>query len=216
MRERERMQQVVRWLIFDGVADTQKGIAQQAGYNATVFSGVVSGKTPMSPKFVQRVCALDRRLRPEWVLTGEGEMLRTPRRAAPKHHEGAVPYYRELPVSAGEQDAPPYNAEADEVYIPGVKAEAFFPVTGCSMLPTVGPGDMVGVVGVDRMDRVDPEGIYMIITRQNERMIKHIQPSGEDDPDITLLSDNPQYAPFRRPKEDILRVFRVVYVGKMV
>ena len=210
------MLQVVRWLIYHGVADTQKGIAQKAGYNATVFSGVMNGATPMSHRFIQRVCGLDPMLRPEWVTSGEGEMLRNADNGKRRCKGKAIPYYSELPVSGGEQDAPPYDEQADEVYIPGVKAEAFFPVTGCSMMPTVGPGDMVGVVSVDRLDRVDPEGIYMIITRQNERMIKHIQPTAEDDPDLLLLSENPQYAPFRRPKDDILKVLRVVYVGKRV
>ena len=216
MDKKERMQQVVRWLIYNGVAETQKGIAMKAGYNVTVFSSVMSGAATMSTKFIQKVCALDRRLRPEWVISGEGEMLRERRSTGNKGRLETTPYYRELPVSAGEQDAPPYNDQADEVYIPGVKAEAFFPVTGCSMMPTIGPGDMVGVVPVDRLDRVDPEGIYMVITRENERMIKHIQPTPESDPDIVLLSDNPNYAPFRRAKEDILKVFRVVYVGRMV
>jgi len=72
----------------------------------------------------------------------------------------------------------------------------------------------VGVVSVDRFERVDPECIYMIVTRDNERMIKHIQPTPEDDPELVLSSDNPRYAPFRRLKEDILKVFKVVYIGK--
>jgi phage repressor protein C with HTH and peptisase S24 domain len=54
----------------------------------------------------------------------------------------------------------------------------------------------------------------MIVTRDNERMIKHIQPTPEDDPELILSSDNPRYAPFRRLKEDILKVFKVVYIGK--
>ena len=82
------------------------------------------------------------------------------------------------------------------------------------MSPTVNPGDLVGVVSVDRFERVDPECIYMIVTRDNERMIKHIQPTPEDDPELVLSSDNPRYAPFRRLKEDILKVFKVVYIGK--
>ena len=57
-----------------------------------------------------------------------------------------VPYYTELPVSAGDQEAPPYDDHHDYVFIPGVHAEAFFPVSGCSMSPTVNPGDLVGVV----------------------------------------------------------------------
>ena len=36
----------------------------------------------------------------------------------------------------------------------------------------------------------------------------------EDDPELILSSDNPRYAPFRRLKEDILKVFKVVYIGK--
>ncbi len=213
------MQQVVRWLIYCGVADTQKGIARRAGYNETVFSAVLNGSTPLSYRFVQRVCALDHRLLPDWVMSGDGEMLRKPRgasRLAAGRPERSIPFYTELPVSAGEQDAPPYDDQADYVYIPGVRADAFFPVSGCSMQPTVYPGDLVGVVSLDSFDRIDPEGIYMVITRDNERMLKHILPTTPDDPEIVLSSDNPNYPPFRRLKEDILKVFRVVYVGRMM
>ena len=229
MEPRERMQQAVKWLIYNGVAQTQRELAEKAGYNPTSFCAVLGGLNPLSTKFVNRVCALDRHLRPIWVLTGEGEMTTTAqtsvrkgeqRPLAPKtfstrkDDRPMVPYYPELPVSAGDVDAPPYNDLTDGVYIPGVKAEAYFPISGCSMMPTVNPGDLIGVVSVDRYDRIDPDAIYMVITREGERMIKHIQPTPDDDPEIILFSDNPQYAPFRRMKEDIIRVLRVVYVGK--
>ena len=213
------MQQVVRWLIYCGVADTQKGIAQRAGYNETVFSAVLNGSTPLSYRFVQRVCALDHRLLPDWVMTGHGEMLRLSRNASRRDHgrpERSIPYYPELPVSCGAVDAPPYDDEVDYVHIPGVHAEAFFTVSGCSMQPTVYPGDLIGVVSMDGMERIDPECIYMIITRENERMLKHILPTSPDDPEITLSSDNPNYPPFRRLKDEIYKIFRVVYVGRMM
>lgn len=214
MDKLERMQVVVRWLIFRGIGTTQKEVAQSAGYNAAVFSAVLNGTTPLSSKFVERVCALDSQLRSEWVLSGRGEMLSGDDGFGSLPKPTGVPYYTELPVSAGDQEAPPYDDHHDYVFIPGVHAEAFFPVSGCSMSPTVNPGDLVGVVSVDRFERVDPECIYMIVTRDNERMIKHIQPTPEDDPELVLSSDNPRYAPFRRLKEDILKVFKVVYIGK--
>lgn len=127
-----------------------------------------------------------------------------------------APFYHELLVSAGQTDIFGYDTASSLMHVPGVDAEAFFPVTGMSMLPHIMPGDIIGVKTVDSLERIDPTRIYMIITRQNERMIKHILPSQSGDPEITLVSDNSEYPAFKIMKDDILKVMRVVYVGRQI
>ena len=126
------------------------------------------------------------------------------------------PFYSDLRVSAGQTEFFDASTSTDKIYIPGVHAEAFFPVVGMSIEPHIHPGDIIGVRTVDSLERIDPSRIYMIVTHQNERMIKHILPSKPEDEEITLTSDNPDYPPFSILKSSIHRVMRVVYVGREV
>lgn len=138
--------------------------------------------------------------------------------SSPSVPKGAkmVPFYRDLLVSAGQTDMFEYNEAHDHIYIPGVDADAFFPVVGMSMQPNIMPGDTIGVKQLHSLERIDPTRVYMIITRQNERMIKHIMPSRPEDEEVTLTSDNSDFSAFTVRKEDILKVMRVVYVGRMM
>ena len=88
----------------------------------------------------------------------------------------------------------------ERIYIPGVEAEGFFPVKGFYMYPTIQEGDIVGVVQVDDLETINPQKIYLIITRDNERMLKHIDMGKANSPYITLASDNEMDEPFKIKK----------------
>lgn len=60
------------------------------------------------------------------------------------------------------------------IKFPGVDADGWFPVIGCSMEPKIFAGDIVGVKQIDNWERTDPYKTYMIIT-QDDRMIKHLE-----------------------------------------
>lgn len=241
MNKRERGRAIVDWLVYNGYAINRGDLAAKIGYNATVLSAAITGRNNFSDKMAKAICAFNNRLNLEWVLTGEGEMLlprQTPmklkastdtasKKKEPKTTEQAsidpalhdlktVPFYHELNVSAGQQDMFGYDAAHDLVALPGVDADAYFPVVGMSMQPNIMPGDMIGVKEVGTFERIDPSRVYLIITRQNERMIKHIMPSKSTDEEITLTSDNSDYSAFQIRKEDIHKVMRVVYVGRQI
>lgn len=127
-----------------------------------------------------------------------------------------VPFYRDLRCTAGQTEVFDYNEASDHVCIPGVSADAFFPVSGRSMEPNINDGDMVGAKEMTPFEGIDQERIYVVITRNNERMIKHIHTGCAEDEQITLVSDNPDYAPFKVRKEDVVKVMKVVFIGKNV
>lgn len=77
--ESARVKSVVGWLIYNRVAKSQKGIAQLMGYNHCVLSQVLNGKASITEKFVRTLSGIDERINADWVLTGEGEMIRTPK-----------------------------------------------------------------------------------------------------------------------------------------
>lgn len=151
----------------------------------------------------------------EWLMLGEGEMSK---KQAPVLYkapvEGAIPYYENLPVSAGQFDM----VEGEEqptgyVKIPGVFAKWLFPVIGCSMKPEINPGDIIGVNVVDRWDRVEPDKIYMIITT-DERMIKRLRIDNESDEILWCIS--PNYPEFKIQKSDIRYIYQVVFHGEFM
>lgn len=140
-----------------------------------------------------------------WLFFGEGNMF-------PK---GTNLFYKELEVSAGRIEFANTTAKPQRIYIPGVDADAFFPVKGFSMYPTIQEGDLVGVVETDNFEEIKAKHIYLIITRDNERMLKHIELGKANSPYITLTSDNADYEPFKIRKENVISIYKVIFHGRI-
>ena len=77
-----------------------------------------------------------------------------------------VPYYNDLPVSAGFKDVLDGGNETPTSYIsiPGRNADFFFPVSGTSMEPEINDGDIVGVKRVGRSEGIVHGDVYMVVT----------------------------------------------------
>lgn len=124
-----------------------------------------------------------------------------------------IPYYADLPVSAGlcdvlVSDAPP----SGYLSLPGVTADALFPVVGCSMQPEIEQGDIIGVVAVDNWETLDPDKTYLVITN-TDRMIKHLVLDLEDDRVIWCISPNCQK--FKVSADEVRYIYRVTFCGKI-
>lgn len=146
-----------------------------------------------------------------WLLTGEGEMLKSEPQAAPSG--SAIPFYNDMVVTAGQAEPLVLNGQPGGwVDLPGVKAKALFPVVGCSMQPEINPGDIIGVVDISNWEYIDPDKVYLVIT-SDDRMIKHLATDETDDEILWCVS--PNYPKFKIRKEDIKYLYRVSFVGKM-
>lgn len=66
----------VDWLIFDGVIKNKRELAEKLGYTESSFSQIINGKVGLSARFVKKLYDFDKRLNLDWLLTGEGEMLK--------------------------------------------------------------------------------------------------------------------------------------------
>lgn len=155
----------------------------------------------------------------EWIIRGKGEMLKE---ATVKYQlsegfmEGAIPYYDTLPVSAGQLSLATFQNEEKPtgwIKIPGVSAKGLFPVIGCSMKPDINPGDVVGISNIDRWEMVDPDKVYLIITK-DDRMIKHLM-IDENNKDI-LWCISPNYQKFPIRKDEIVFIYRITFHGKLM
>lgn len=221
MERRERGREIIKWLIYNGYVETQRELAASLGYNPTVLSAALTGKIPFSTKLSRNLSKAHQRISLDWLLTGEGEMLLPEDRSDGQttdnegRKERTAPLYQDLTCTAGQREQFGYDETHVDIRIPGITAEAFFPVSGHSMEPYIYEGDIVGVVSVDGFESINPDKTYMIITRNNERMIKHIAPTNPGEECIRLISDNAAVCPaFSIPKSDVIKIMRVVFSGR--
>lgn len=142
---------------------------------------------------------------PLWLLLGEGEMLLDSTRQT----TASIPYYNDLPLSAGYRDAFDPGRENPTSYIsfPNSGADFFFPVSGTSMEPDINDGDIVGVKRVEREEGIVHGDVYMIVTN-DARMIKRCYHDNNDPNLIWCVS--PNYPSFPINKNDVCALFKVV------
>lgn len=166
----------------------------------------------LSDKVIKQILNFYTDLDRVWLLTGEGEMLRSTIKTS---ETSGIPYFAEMPVSAGNAEL--QLVEGDEnavgfIRIAGVTGQYAFPVVGCSMEPIIHAGDIIVVDAVDRYELIDPDKIYMIITG-DDRMIKHLE-TDESNPDI-LWCVSPNYRRFFIQKADVKKIFKVTFYGRL-
>ena len=142
---------------------------------------------------------------PLWLLLGEGEMLLDSTRQTTV----SIPFYNDLPLSAGYRDAFDPGRENPTSYIsfPNSGADFFFPVSGTSMEPDINDGDIVGVKRVEREEGIVHGDVYMIVTN-DARMIKRCYHDNNDPNLIWCVS--PNYPSFPINKNDVCALFKVV------
>jgi len=178
-------------------------------------------KSPLNSNAIENILSEFPEINPEWLLTGKGEMLKSDESLKPVAHifkedafQGGSPFYEDLPVSAGKQDAIS-NSEHPTGYIkiPGITPYAYFPVIGCSFLPRIYPGDIIGVNKIISWEKVDPDKIYLIVTHE-DRMIKHLKVDNERTDILWCLS--PNYKDFPINKDDIKNIYHVVFSGRLM
>lgn len=149
----------------------------------------------------------------DWLLHDATEMF-TPHATAAVTgaHEDSIPYYSELTGTCGvaEQFSLPEFASY-HISLPGVKALAAIPAEGDSMYPSIQDGDTVVIGNAVPLSQTSQQGIYLIITREGQRMFKRIQQLGVSQRHILAVSDNPDYTPRAMliEKSSILSVFSV-------
>lgn len=190
-------------------------LADMLGLGQKTVNNYMNGSRKVSFEFIDSVIRTFE-LDANWLISGHGKAFvkESPIVYKETYFDGAIPYYDNLPVSAGHLEMFPANEEPTGwVKLPGVIAQGLFPVIGCSMKPEVNPGDVVGISLLDSWELVDPDKIYLIITHE-ERMIKHLAIDEEDDSILWCIS--PNYPKFKISKSDIKHLYRISFCGKLM
>ncbi len=205
MDAREKLKTLIR-----EYGGTQKVFASMIGTTQpTIANWMAQNQIPAGG--VAKICRALPDVSFEWLTGQEGSSYRGPQDTpdAGQTRSGAA-YYNRMPASAGQLEMGDEDHNAERIVIPGVQVDAYFPVVGNSMDPTIQSGDIVGIRKLDSMARIRPNDIYLVFTRDNERMLKRIKGVNGQSPFLTLYSDNPAYDPFDVQKEQISAVFKAV------
>ncbi len=158
-----------------------------------------------------------------WLLTGEGNMLRTEseKENIPVAHPSDSPMegIPLIPISAmagaftGEQSVLEY--ECERFVVPTFKgAEFLISVKGSSMYPKYNSGDIVACKRLP-MDDIffQWNKVYVLDTDQGP-LIKRVKP-GSDKEHVLIVSDNEHYEPFELPLDRIYHVALVIGVIRL-
>ncbi len=155
-------------------------------------------------------------LSPEWLLTGNGEMLRSEEKKfdLPVAHHSLTDGIPLIPIDAmagwGAGDMPVLEYECEFFVVPLFRdAEFLIQVRGDSMQPRYLSGDIVACKKLPLTDLFFQwNKIYVLDTVQGA-LIKRVKP-GSDDKHILVISDNPDYDQFELPYDAIRSVALVI------
>lgn len=167
-------------------------------------------------------------LNKDWLLTGEGEMLKA-ETEAPEDTPGAAQlrHVRDVevnivPLIPVEAFAGPIRSmlaegiadtECRHVPAPMPGAELAIPVSGDSMEPTIKDGSILYLARINERAFI-PWGNVMVLDTENGALVKLVYPSGSDPDAVEARSINPDYPPFDVPKDSIYGIYRVLGLSK--
>ena len=180
-------------------------------------------KASVTDVVIAKILAIYKDLNINWLLTGEGNMLRTEseKENIPVAHPSDTPTegIPLIPISAmagaftGEQSVLEY--ECERFVVPTFKgAEFLISVKGSSMYPKYNSGDIVACKRLP-MDDIffQWNKVYVLDTDQGP-LIKRVKP-GSDKEHVLIVSDNERYEPFELPLERIYHVALVIGVIRL-
>lgn len=196
-------------------------LASITGVNEANIRNYRNGVMPKADFLEKIVRNFD--INPDWLLTGEGSMLRTDGKMdnTPIAHHTEDPHegIPLLPVDAmagaftGEQQVLEY--ECERYVVPAFKgADFLIPVKGVSMHPRFSSGDIVACKRLS-MDNVffQWNKVYVIDTDQGP-LIKRLKP-GSDKEHVLVVSDNQSYDPFELAISNIYHLALVIGVIRL-
>ena len=86
-----------------------------------------------------------------------------------------------------------------------------FEIVGDSMLPTPSGSVIVGEK-VDNLEELKNSNTYVVLSRNEGVVYKRVMKNNRAKDKLTMISDNPQYEPYYVSSEDVLEIWKAVYI----
>lgn len=231
MQEKEQKISPIKQRILH-FADTL-GISKREFYaQIGVSRGTLESKTGITEDVITKFIATYPAISTEWLMTGEGKMLKTAKDFATtqekeqksadnfsiaRHNlQEGIPL---IPIEAMagaltcEQTVLEY--ECEHYVVPMFKgADFLIPVKGSSMYPKYSSGDIVACQRIAMSSLFFQWNKVYVIDTDQGALIKRIKP-GSDKNHILIVSDNEKYDPFELPISAIHAVALVIGVIRL-
>ena len=189
----------------------------KVGISPSNFKGA-GKKSSIGSDLVVKILTEYPELSPEWVMLGEGEMLRAPsKQAANDPKKEIIPSHTPqegiplIPIEAwagalSGEDYSIMESDCERYIVPSIKdADFLITVRGDSMTPRYYSGDIVACRKVFLSDLWFQWGKVYIIDTSQGSLLKKVR-RGSSDETITLVSENPEYEPFELRKDQIYNI----------
>lgn len=213
----ERIIEAINYVLTSNRCLNKASLAESFGIKPAKFSEILNKRMAAGMDIIQKLCA-DYDISPNWIITGQGEMLKTSipiAKQTSNPNEGIPLIPVEAMAGALTCDTTVLEYECDRYVVPVFKgADFLIPVKGSSMYPKYSSGDIVACQRVDMNNLFFQwNKVYVIDTNQGA-LIKRIKP-GHDENHILIVSDNEKYDPFELPYSAIHAVALVIGVIRL-
>lgn len=205
----ERLKQVI-----DNKGITPYELSMRTAISQATLSRIIANVTTKPSLKTIDTLAKYLQINRDWLLTGEGEMLRSEQVQTQEQSGTGVPFY-DIDVTCGITESFADVREEPQFrinYAPLNDCDAAFPVYGDSMEPDFYAGDVVMVREIHNVDSMLWGEPYLIITNaacDNLRTIKNVYLS-DDRRSFILRASNPRYnGDTIVARENVLKIFLI-------
>ena len=195
---------IVKYLESKGVKVS--AFEREMGWGNTTLSKAYKTGGAIGSDKIEKILSTCTDLSPLWLITGQGPMLKDGEAV-----QNSLEVKR-LPLIPFEAVAGPGQPIYEDERIGGYyyvsefkECDFLIRVKGDSMAPHFVGGDLLACRKVVDAFFFQWGRCYVVYTRSQGVMVKRVQPS-EKEGWITCVSDNPKYAPFDVPLEDVVSV----------
>ena len=215
----ERLVEVLKHLKENKLIYNEADFSQKTGISKSFLSDMKAARKEISERTVLNIADVFPDLNSGWLLTGEGEMLRTPTADTAADKQKTLPLipFEAIAGYLSIDNVGVRFEDCEQYVIPEFEqrgAEFIIRVSGSSMYPKYSNGDLLGCKRVKDILFFQWGKIYVLDTSQGtlvKRVYEH-----ENDDFVMLVSDNKTvYPPFPMPKSDIRSLSIVVGVIRL-
>ncbi|MBR3648281.1 MAG: helix-turn-helix transcriptional regulator [Paludibacteraceae bacterium] len=192
-----------------------------------------------SAEIIERILSVYPELNREWVMTGQGEMIRSSESGNVSHKPKkesvpSQPKQKDVPVAqhvtdggiplipvdamagfANGDDRAVLEYECEHYVVPMFReADFLIPVKGSSMMPKYNSGDLVACKHLPLNDLFFQWNHVYVLSTDQGALIKRVQ-KADDNNHILCVSDNEKYPPFTLHRNQIHAIALVIGVIRL-
>ncbi len=201
----------------------QKDIVDKMEMNKSTVSQALKGNERyLTDSFLEKF-ANTFNLNPQYLIEGEGEMLKSLTTSSPKMHPTTKQQGKPLiPIDAvagyGTDTAGVRYEDCEHYLVPEFDKKGvdfFIRVSGSSMYPKYSNGDILACKKIAEITFFQWGKVYVIDSSQGQ-LVKRLFEDEDNPENIICVSDNKEnYPPFKMPKEEIRSLSIVLDVVRM-